>query len=78
MIQELKEIFNSKAWRWNERELGNLEFLRRDRDEWGNIKVTCLGIKTGHILASKDKIVFSLLKYSRNLQECLPVYRKLC
>lgn len=65
MIQELKEIFNSKAWRWNERELGNLEFLRRDRDEWGNIKVTCLGIKTGHILASKDKIVFSLLKYSR-------------
>ena len=38
MIQELREIFNSKAWRWNERELGNLEFLRRDRNEWGNIK----------------------------------------
>ncbi|WP_369713308.1 DUF4132 domain-containing protein [Leptotrichia sp. HSP-342] len=65
MIQKLKEIFDTRVWKWDKIELKNLEFLRKDKNEWENIRVTCLGVKSGNILVSKDKIVFSLLKYSK-------------
>lgn len=64
LISNLKKLFKTKVWKWKSKEFKNLEFLKKDKIDWKNIKVQCLRNKAGKALVQKDKIVFSLLKYS--------------
>ena len=65
LIGSLKKLFKSKAWRGKPKEFRNLEFLKKDNINWKNIKVQCLKSKPTKALINEDKIVFSLLKYSK-------------
>ena len=64
LISNLKKLFKPKVWKWKSKEFKNLEFLKKDKIDWKNIKVQCLRNKDGKALVQKDTIVFSLLKYS--------------
>ena len=64
LIESLKEIFKMKSWKWQIAEFRNLDFLKEDEINWGNIHIDCLGNKSAVILEKKDKIILSLFKYS--------------
>ena len=64
LISNLKKLFKTKVWKWKSKEFKNLEFFKKDKIDWKNIKVQCLRNKDGKALIQKDTIVFSLLKYS--------------
>ena len=64
LIKDLKELFEEKAWKWHPSKFRNLGFLEKENIDWESITVECLGYKPVNILAEKDKIIFSLFKYS--------------
>ena len=64
LIKDLKELFEEKAWKWHPSKFRNLGFLEKENIELESITVECLGYKPVNILAEKDKIIFSLFKYS--------------
>ena len=69
LIGNLKRLFKVKVWKWTPREFKNLEFLKKNNINWKNIKVRCLRKKTEKALIHKDKIVFSLLRYSETYKK---------
>ena len=64
LIRDLKELFEEKAWKWHPSKFRNLGFLEKENIDWESITIECLGYKPVNILAEKDKIIFSLFKYS--------------
>lgn len=64
LIRDLKELFEEKAWKWHSSKFRNLGFLEKENIDWESITIECLGYKPVNILAEKDKIIFSLFKYS--------------
>lgn len=64
LIKQLKELFEIKAWRWQPKEFRNLKFLEEQEMNCEGITVKCWGCKSVDILAEKDRIIFSLFKYS--------------
>ena len=64
LIKDLKELFEEKAWKWHPSKFRNLGFLEKENIDWESITIECLGYKPVNILAEKDKIIFSLFKYS--------------
>ena len=64
LIKQLKELFEIKAWRWQPKEFRNLKFLEEQEMNCEGITVKCWRCKSVDILAEKDRIIFSLFKYS--------------
>ena len=64
LIRDLKELFEEKAWKWHPSKFRNLGFLEKENIDWESVTIECLGYKPVNILAEKDKIIFSLFKYS--------------
>ena len=64
IIDNLKQLFRSKTWKWKSGGFKNLQFLKKDDIDWKNIKVEYSVGKLGKVLIYEDKIVFSLFKYS--------------
>ncbi|WP_304180060.1 DUF4132 domain-containing protein [Leptotrichia trevisanii] len=69
LISNLKKLFKAKIWRWKPKEFKNLEFLKESNINWENIQVQCFRSKSEKVLTYKDKIVFSLLKYSETYKK---------
>jgi len=69
LIGDLKKLFKAKVWRWKPREFKNLEFLEKSNINWENIQVQCLRNKSEKVVICKDKIIFSLLKYSETYKK---------
>ena len=64
LIKQLKELFEIKVWRWQPKEFRNLKFLEEQEMNCEGITAKCWRCKSVDILAEKDRIIFSLFKYS--------------